>query len=316
MTLHLLDIASYQAGLNLARARDAGFSLVNIKTSQGDWYTYSASRGWADKARAQKMGICTFHWLDNSASGKAQADIAFKRMKEMGGPDGFAHQCDCEDNEKPASLAIMRDYVNHMQDLMGRHIVMYTGDWWWTPRKWTAASLTPYLWAAPNSGYLKSYPGDTSTHWKAGYGGWANYSILQYAVSEIEGAGGGKVSKSAIRDPKVWAALTGGDMAEKEVSVLTTSERGALDACYEVSRSFTDMSVHWGDKTRPGGEINNKFIAAFNELVTNVGALKTDIAAIKAAPPGSVVIPVEQLKQALRELVLELVGQPPAGAGS
>jgi hypothetical protein len=207
MTLHLLDIASYQAGLDLGKAKAAGFGAVNIKTSQGNSYTFQQAPDWAKEARRLGMGICTFHWLDNSTSGAEQARIAFDWMKRLGGPQGMAHQCDNEDN---ATWQITRDYAAEMQHLLGRNIAMYTGDWWWTGRGWNGASLTPYVWAAPNAGYLNAYPGDQSPHWRANYGAWNDYSVLQYNVGPIAGAGGGNVSKSAIRDPKVWAVLTGG----------------------------------------------------------------------------------------------------------
>lgn len=210
MTDFLLDLASYQAGIDLGVARRAGFSLVNIKTSQGNWYKWSSASHYANIARDLGFTVGTFHWLDNSASGAEQARIAYQGMKDLGGPDGMFHQCDCEDQQKPATFQIWRDYVNAMQDLLGRHIINYTGDWWWPKHMGQrGAEVTPYLWAAPNDGYDGVYLGDLSDHWYAGYGGWNNYAILQYSVQPITGAGGGDISKSAIRDPNVISALTG-----------------------------------------------------------------------------------------------------------
>jgi hypothetical protein len=102
-----------------------------------------------------------------------------------------------------------------MRAILGRPIAVYTGDWWWQPKGWNGASLTPYLMAAPNVGYLDGYPGAASPHWRAGYGGWLTLSIMQYAGSAPLLYPGGtrstvKVSKSAIRDEAVWRALTGG----------------------------------------------------------------------------------------------------------
>ncbi|MCW2903142.1 MAG: hypothetical protein JWO67_5407 [Streptosporangiaceae bacterium] len=210
--MQLIDIASHQAGINLSRVRDAGYGLVNIKLTQGNWYTFTEGRHHADAARALGMGISTFSWIDNSASGAEQAAYAYRQMLAIGGPDGMAHQCDNEDTTRPATRDITRDYVNWWQDKLGRPIYMYTGDWWATSggrASWNVASLTPYLMAAPNAGYLGSYPGDDSPHWDAGYWGYNTLSLMQYAVSPIAGAGGGDLSKTAIRDPAAWAALTG-----------------------------------------------------------------------------------------------------------
>lgn len=218
MTLELLDLASYQEGIDLSLQAYRAWHLVNIKTSQGNWYVAdrNRSRKWADQARAHGMGIMTFHWLDASTSGTEQARIAYREMRELGGPDGMAHQADTEDDGArygPLTWRIWADYVNTMQDLMGRHVLNYTGDWWWTApgRNWDGAALTPYLMAAPNIGYLSAYPGDSSEHWRAGYGGWDELAAMQYHVGPIPGGGPGadNVSQTAIRHPTVWAALTG-----------------------------------------------------------------------------------------------------------
>jgi hypothetical protein len=173
VTLLLLDLASYQQGVDLSLPAYDAWGLVNIKTSQGNWYVAdrTRSRKWADQARVEGKGVMTFHWLDASTSGAEQARIAYREMGELGGPDGMAHQADTEDNGKkygPLTWAIWRDYVDEMQELLGRHVLNYTGDWWWTDRAaaGTARALTPYLMAAPNIGYLAKYPGDQSGHWR------------------------------------------------------------------------------------------------------------------------------------------------------
>jgi len=220
-TLWLVDIASWQAperlgvanALDLDKAKAAGVNLVNIKSSQGIGYTFNGGVAYAAWAKRIGLGISTFHWLDASAPGAVQAAYAYAQVVRMGGPDGFAIECDCEDN---ATNAQLREYVDWWQQKIQRKIMIYSGDWWWQPRQanyapWgTMAALTPYYTAAPNAGYLGSYPGEESSHWKSGYGGWANLSMMQYAVSPIVGIGGGNLSKSAIRDPAVWTALTGG----------------------------------------------------------------------------------------------------------
>jgi hypothetical protein len=69
-------------------------------------------------------------------------------------------------------------------------------------------------------GYPGHYPGDTSSHWNAGYGGWSTLAVMQYAVEPLtfpDGTTGTiKVSKSAVRDTAVWQALTGGTVATSQ----------------------------------------------------------------------------------------------------
>lgn len=209
MTMYLIDLADpYQAGIDLKKVRAAGFRAVNIKTSQGVGYTNPRLGQWVREARAAKLALSTFHWLDNSASGAAQAKHAYDAMRAHGAVDSVAHQCDTESN---ASWAIVRDYVHAMQDKLGRPIALYTGDWWWTARFSTGSELTKYLWAPPNDGYLSKYPGDGSAAWRAGYGGWPHLSLLQYAANSLSATNSMRVSKTAVRDPAVWAALTGGE---------------------------------------------------------------------------------------------------------
>lgn len=321
MTLYLIDIASWQTAekrsrdpLNLDVAKSKGVDLVNIKIGQGDWYGYrSWMRTYADWARRIGLGVSTFHWLDNSASGAAQARLAYERMKAIGGPDGMAHQCDCEDTQRPATERIWRDYVAAMQDLLGRPIVNYTGDWWWTAssRNWRGVDATPYLWAAPNRGYLTSYPGDTSSHWHAGYGGWGDYAVLQYAVSPIAGAGGGDLSKSAIRDPKVWAALTG-ENQEEEMSeeVVVSGVQKALRAGLPLPGRVGERLVALGwDPSMSPWEAQSRVL---EWVLTKTDDLEAGIAEVKrlleAAPQAPSLNPVAVAKA----LIAELQQQPPA----
>lgn len=219
MTLFGLDIAVYQTGLKLVDAWEQGFDFINIKLSHGltDRSVIANPAGWADEARSLRMGVCTFHWLTN-APGAEQARYHLAAMREIGGPDGLAHQLDCEAD---ATWPVWLDYVQVMSAELGRPFLNYSGAWWWRPRwqaaqkagkpDWTGAPHVPYHWAAPNVGYLGTYPGDDSPHWTAGYGGWNELAVMQYAVEPIFG-GTVDVSKSAIRDPNLWVALTGGAM--------------------------------------------------------------------------------------------------------
>jgi hypothetical protein len=217
VTAFLIDLASYQHGINLAAVKAAGFTRVNIKLTEGASYVDPYIGEFVDGARANGLDICTFHWLNGRSSGASQAAAALAQMDRFGLRDGTAHQCDCEDTTSPATWAIWRDYINAMQQALGRPVINYTGDWWWPAHMGSnnGAAVTPYLWAAPNHGYDTTYPGDSSSDWHAGYGGWGDYAALQYAVSSIPGAGGTdpNLSKTAFRDPHVWTALTGVDAA-------------------------------------------------------------------------------------------------------
>ncbi len=208
--MRIVDCARWQVErpdpLDLAKAQAAGINAVNIALDRGrstdvlsDW-----ARTYADKARGLGMGISAYRWVDNRQSGAEHARRALARMKLLGGPDGMAHGVDCEDN---ADLDTLADYVTAMQQARGRPIAVYSGRWWLRPRGWNVAALSPFLWAAPSVGYLTDYPGDDSPHWQVDYGGHSALALMQYAVKPLPGTG--DCSLTAVRDPAVWAALTG-----------------------------------------------------------------------------------------------------------
>lgn len=223
MTDYVADVARWQRDLPLSQLVLAGFGAVNIKTSHGLTSGSAIYPNQADdlararEARSLKLRLCTFHWLDNTASGAAQARLAFDRIKLMGGPVGIAHSLDCEDKDKPATWQIWTDYVMTMSGLLGRPIFAYTGDWWWADhfRGRIGSTLTPYLWAAPNDGYPGSYPGDSAPEWSwtKSVGGWTKLSAMQYSDSAPPFGPGVttkvNISKTAIRDRAVWRAVAG-----------------------------------------------------------------------------------------------------------
>lgn len=222
MTLYVADVARWQRDLPLSELVKASFGAVNIKISHGLTSGVALYPDQPDdiarakEAKALGLRLCTFHWLDASASGEAQAQVAFKRMKAMpGGPAGIAHSVDAEDQNSVPTWDIWTGYIATMQSLLDRPIASYTGDWWW--QQYMAGrfggGLSRYLWAAPNVGYLTAgYPGDTSAHWTAGYSGWKTLAAMQYVVEPPFGPGVTSkvnISKTAIRDPQVWKDLTG-----------------------------------------------------------------------------------------------------------
>lgn len=224
MTRYIADYASYQGALTVADLHRAEFDVVNFKTSHGLGTKSVHPRINAEVASARTLGlgIGTFHWLIGNYSGTDQANYAFGRLSLLSLTQGTMHTVDVEevtgpdDAEDAPTREVVRDYVSRMYALLGRPIMIYTGDWWWQPKGWNGYSLSPFLMAAPNAGYMpdKRYPGAASEHWRAGYGGWADLSCMQYAVDTlIYPDGGGRstveVSKAAMRDEGVWASLTG-----------------------------------------------------------------------------------------------------------
>lgn len=243
----IVDVSRHQVErpdpLDLAQAQAAGFTVANIQLDRGKQQDVLPAWApeYAAEARRLGMGVATYRWLDDRLDGAASARRAYDRMVALGGPAGMAHTVDCEST---ATEQILRDYLTTMQQLLGRPVGLYSGDWWLQPRGWHLADLTPYLWAAPSDGYLAAYPGDSSPHWQVDYAGYSQLSVMQFAVKPLPGTG--DCSLSAIRDPAVWKALTGGtDMGSNPNPSRITDESWAyMERCLTLSPVMRNGGIY------------------------------------------------------------------------
>jgi GH25 family lysozyme M1 (1,4-beta-N-acetylmuramidase) len=179
----------YQNGLSIAQVAREGYSGLIVKATQGaTGYTApGAFDTWIRRAREAGIVPGAYHWL-TSAPASAQLDHYLRRLDTVGGPQGMLCAVDVEDTSSPLSYATVRDFVHGFAGRTGGHpLLLYTGAWWWKPRGWNGASLTPYLWASryvSGSGYGSSlYAKVPASWWTPGYGGWARATLLQYSSS-------------------------------------------------------------------------------------------------------------------------------------
>lgn len=305
--MYLIDLASYQDGIDLAKVKAAGFGAVNVKLGQGGYYEWTEAGDYIRKARALGMRISTFYWIEGGSSGASQAQHCLALLrKHNGGYDDVVVQCD---NEDSATWAVTRDFANTMKAALGRPIVMYTGDWWAQSHgpSWNVASLTPYLWAPPNRGYLSSYPGDSSSDWNAGYWGFSKLAIMQYAVSGIAGSGTGNVSKSYIKDMNAWAVLSGQSTGASWMS--NASELAAALKDANVRKALCDAVWNTDNVVKsPVGNPDNLYWYAssiLNNAYTKVDLAQKAAEAAAAKDGVTVSVDPEALKVALTEAVAE-----------
>lgn len=217
--LRWVDVSRWQVEranpLTPALAKAADYDIVNLAMTGGRGYV---AGGWfeayAKASAAVGLGRSTYHWLDGRTSGAAQAAVNISRLRNTFGAalEGFAHCVDVEETGEhgitPPKWQHVYDYVGTMQEAIGRPVAVYSADWWWRPKAWPGSTLTPFVMGMPNAGSRGAYPGDTSDDWVAGWGGWPEFAILQWGVRPLPGTG--DCSLSVIRDPAVWAAMTGG----------------------------------------------------------------------------------------------------------
>jgi hypothetical protein len=207
VTRHLADITEYQDNLHASDLALAGFVGLALKTSHGlGWKSvHPLVRVWAEVGRSLDWDMASCHWLTGDAAGTAQAEHAYRQLQALGLTARAAHVVDVEAGDITAKM--YGDYVATMSQLLGRPIITYTGDWWAASRPWLKPSgASPWLMGAPADGYQPDYPGDDSPMWDDGYAGYAPLAVMQYRVAKVAGI---KVSQSAVRDPDLWADMTG-----------------------------------------------------------------------------------------------------------
>ena len=305
--MYLIDLASYQAGINLSKVKSAGFTGINAKLGQGGYYEWTDAGSYISRARDLGMRISTFYWIEGGSSGASQAQHCLRLLKKHNGSlNDVVVQCD---NEDSATWAVTRDFTNAVQDELGRPIIMYTGDWWAASHgpSWNVASLTPYLWAPPNAGYLGSYPGDSSSHWNAGYWGYPKLTIMQYAVNTIAGSGTGNVSKSYIKDMNAWAVLSGQQTGASWMSNASDLAAALKDA--NVRKALCDAVWNTDNVVKsPLGNEDNLYWYASSILTNAYKKIDaTQKSAAEAASKDGVSVNVDPaaLKTALTEALAE-----------
>jgi len=214
--LYGLDVhVRYQAGLNIEILPGQGYTFLATKASQGvevpsvgitaAQFT-SRMLAWVDRTRTAGMTPGLYHWVNNAAGGAAQARFFHALVVKAGGPEGMLIQLDNEDN---ATWEITRDWAAEWEQLTGGHPwLMYTGGWWWRPRGWNGASLTPYLWdshyltadldTAPDdpAAFAARIPADW---WNPGYGNWPSATFLQFTSRGDAGGLGNNVDLNATK---------------------------------------------------------------------------------------------------------------------
>jgi lysozyme len=73
VTLYGIDVASYQAGLNLAEVKAEGFDFIIAKATQGSGYVDQSWTAFRDGANANDLILVAYHYVTLDAAA-ARAD--------------------------------------------------------------------------------------------------------------------------------------------------------------------------------------------------------------------------------------------------
>ncbi|MGY1896210.1 peptidoglycan DD-metalloendopeptidase family protein [Nocardia gipuzkoensis] len=174
-----IDIASWQAGLDMARVRAEGFAYVIAKATEGSWYTNPHYWEQRDGARANALLFAAYHYVTTD--------------------DADAQAARYESAEPDRSIPVMLDVENGSGDVANvwavhdafvrrgyRVALVYLPAWYWSRiGRPDLAGLPPLMSSSygPGSGRAgiasAIYPGDSDTGWH-GYGG-NHVRIFQFA---------------------------------------------------------------------------------------------------------------------------------------
>jgi hypothetical protein len=223
--LYLVDLSNHNPGFDVARAVGEGYSAFLIKSSQGTYFEDPYFEGFARAAINAGAIPGAYHWLENG-DGATQAQILHDRVSRLGGPLGWLCACDCEDN---ANWQTVLDFYQTWSQLSDDHpLIMYSGNWWWESRGWTANQLTPYLWDSryvSDSGYGSAlYELVPESWWVPRYGGWSETTILQF--SDKATVAGMKVDVDAFRGTRQELLKVAGVKGEMDMEQTDTMIKG------------------------------------------------------------------------------------------
>lgn len=317
-----VDIAgSYQAGFSVASAKAAGCKFVVAKISEGttnggvnwDNVNWSWAQTWLNNARDLGITPGGYHALRNG-NGAAQAELFYSRVSRwLDGP--FLVQLD---NEFDADWATTQAWAARWEQLSGgKPWAMYSGAWWWGPRGWNGASLTPYLW---HSRYLwdsstnlamagtpsQLYPLVAASWWTPGYGNWSRASILQYTSRGTIGGITANVDLNGV-DDAVLSTLAGGDVNLDDPLDPYRTVRLALTEIHQATWSLlndsqTGVAVRMQDVQQKMSDPQSGIAARLQDVQQKVTALST----------GGVSVPalVQALVPALLQPLVNALIQP------
>lgn len=175
MTLYGIDVASYQAGLNLAEVKAEGFDFIIAKATQGSGYVDPSWAAFRDGANANGLILVAYHYVTLDPA-EAQAENLVSTLGDISIPVMLDFEAGSGDL---ANFWAVADAIT----AAGAHVALsYIPHWYWQEIGSPDLTGVPGLVASDyvgGTGYASAlYPGDDSGFW-TGYGG-VDPVILQF----------------------------------------------------------------------------------------------------------------------------------------
>ena len=182
MPLNGIDIASWQAGINVARLSTTDFVIV--KATGGTGYTNPYHREWADQTLNSKKLLGFYHFAQDSCGGtaKAEADHFVNKVKAYVGKASL--YLDWEANALPLGPKWAKAWLDRVYAKTGVKPGIYMSKSVANGYDWSAVKNAGYpLWVAQYPNYNRT--GYQSKPWtdSSPFGPWGKPTIFQYTSS-------------------------------------------------------------------------------------------------------------------------------------
>jgi GH25 family lysozyme M1 (1,4-beta-N-acetylmuramidase) len=260
MSLTGIDIASYQAALNLATAKSAGAQFAIIKATEGTSYVNPSCDPHYQQAKTTGLLRGVYHFARNrSNSAAAEAAFFVKNVKGYIGDAIFV--LDWEDGSGVSDVAWAKAWLDAVCKATGVRPLIYMSASPASAYDWSSVSRDYGLWIA---GYPNSRPNHLTTPdvpYAPGHG-W-NIAIWQYTSSgQISGYSGNLDMNVAYMDASAWGKYAGGgnitaptgkaDIRAIQAAVHATQDNVAGPDT-RVRVSLVAQASAWGGRKFPNG---------------------------------------------------------------
>jgi hypothetical protein len=202
MTQFGIDIASWQAGLNMDRVAAEGFRYVLAKATEGSDYTNPQYGAQKAGALRNNLHFAAYHYVKANVSARAQVDNFEAAEPDRSTPVMLDHEAG------GGGIEVLRNVHAEFVARGYRVILMYVPNWYWSGTMGSPdlSGLPPLMssnYGNERSGYAAAiYPGDGDVGWN-GYGG-LGVSIFQF--TQKASVAGQSIDASAFRGTELQLA--------------------------------------------------------------------------------------------------------------
>lgn len=276
MTQFGIDIASYQAGLDISQVADEGFEFVIAKVSEGDYYVNPTWPGFRDATRDNGMFLAGYHYVRGDCDPAAQARLFVDNLGDKSIPVMLDHEMNS------GGIASYWRVVRAINDLGCEVDLTYMPRWFWAGHMGS-----PDISAVPglvSSSYVAGSDYASSLYPGAGWNGWEPYGgaspvLCQFTDRAL--VAGQRVDSMAYEGDDLGALFRQPSRDESEDD-MTPEERSKLDRVHhELTYRFRSRVEGSEYRDTVAGYVLNTDAATYrNELA--IAALRDELDAVRA----------------------------------